>query len=807
MRNARLSGVAIALSLAFAATGPASAGSTEPAPTTLVGAPQRAPLDLTVAGLDRGVVIALVLEDDIWLPIEALREAAITFPESAVHSVGGASYVSLRALAPAVTYTYNPADLSLNVRITNASSLAASGTKVDLSSTYLQTRPPYAVTSGFLSYDVTETLAQLSPSQLGGFFDAGFSNNTGRFDATNEVDSTGFRRGLYAFTFDNDRDMSTFVVGDYQAATSNQLSSNFVIGGLSVSRNFNLQPDFIRNPTPTFSGTALSPTEADIYVNGVLYRTVQLQPGPFQLQNLNLPVGTNVTQIVLRDAYGNETQFGAVFYGSQEVLAKGVSDYDYQVGFVRLNPFGVNDVYGPFAATGTYRLGFTNSFTAGGAFEASQGIIDGGPSLSVRMPIGQVDLAATFSDARGVDGQAEGAAYSFVSGRVSAQAAILLRSNNYATIALPITSDRTTAAALESFDYRLSPLVDVDLSHADTHNRDSGPSDQLTGAVRFRTGGQESWTVSFARNRGSLFTLNALPANTGTVAINESGLEQSSWTAGVAVALNVGRNGYLQAQTSNTAGQTTTAVSYTNSASNSPGQLAYTATAQLGGGQSSVFENAQYNANHFNVQEQVTDAAGGSSAFVGLAGSLAFFKQGVFFTRPLQNAYELVDVSGPAGLPVLLSGVMQGTTDNRGFIVVPNMTPYIDNRVELGGLETRPEFQADATEKIVVPRNGSAGAVDFSVSKVQLFVGSLVVRYGSQVSPPRYGLLQLLGPRGTSVSSDIGENGEFFFESLNPGKYRATITYDAKAPCSFDLIVPTSNDFKVDLGVQTCIER
>jgi outer membrane usher protein len=805
VRSARRLGVATALGLALAATGRASAGSAAPAPAILIAAAQRAPLDLTLAGVDRGVVIALVLDDDIWLPVDVLRDAAIKFPESAIHNVGGIAYISLKALAPAVTYTYSPADLSLNVRIANAAALGAPGTSVDLSSAHSQTQPPHAVTSGFLSYDVTESLAKLSPSQLGGFFDAGFSNNTGRFDATNELDSTGFHRGLYAFTFDNNQDMSTLVVGDYQAVSSNQLTSNLVIAGLSVSRNFNLQPDFIRNPTPTFSGTALSPTEADIYVNGVLYQTVQLQPGPFQLQNLNLPVGANVTQIVLHDAFGNVTQYGTAFYGAQEVLAKGISDYDYQVGFARLNPFGVNDVYGPLAAVASYRLGFTNAFTAGGAFEASQGIVDGGPSVSARMPIGQVDLGAAVSDARGVTGQAGGATYSFVSGRISAQAAVLLRSNDYATIALPISSDRSTAATYESFGYRFSPFVNIDLSHTDTHNRDSGPSDQLTSAVNFRTGGQESWTVSLARNRGSFFTLNALPP-TGE-APNESGPEQNTWTAGVAVAINVGRTGYLQAQTSDAAGLTTTAVSYTKSAANSPGQLGYTATAQLGGGQSSFFENAQYNADYFDAQEQVTDAAGGSSALVGLSGALAFFKEGVFFTRPLQNAYGLVDISGPGGLPVLLNGVAQGTTDNRGYIVVPNMTPYIDNRVEVGGLETMPEFQADATEKIVVPRNESAGAIDFSVSKVQLFVGTLVVRQGAKVFPPRYGVLQLSGPGGTSLSSDVGENGEFFFESLKPGTYRGTITYGAEPPCSFNLVVPTSNSFKVDLGVQTCVER
>ncbi len=786
--------MATALVLGLATTGLASAQSYAPAPAILVAAAQRAPLDLKVAGIDRGVVIALVLDDDIWVPLDALKDAGIKVPENAIHSVSGDPYVSLRALGPRVTYTYHAADLSLELRVTDAGALAAAGTTVDLARSPLQTQRPHAVTSGFFNYDVTETLAQFSPAQLGGFFESGFSNDALHFDATNNVDSLGFHRGLYAFTFDSDRHLRRFVVGDDQAATSDPLGSAVVIGGLGVSRNFDLQPDFIRNPTPAFSGTALSPTEADIYVNGVLYRTVQLQPGPFQFQNLNLPLGANVTQVVLHDAFGNVTQFGAIFYGAQEILRKGVSDYGYHVGFVRLNPFGDNDVYGPLAAVGTYRLGVTDAVTAGADAESSKGIVDGGPTFSARLPIGQIDFASAFSDAGGIRGHAESAAYSFVSGRVSASAAAQLRSNGYATIAQPVTSDRRTVATSESFGYRFSRYVDLNLSHTGAHNRDSGPADQLIGEVNLRTGSREGWTVSLERDRGSFF------APTGDTSTH------STWTAGVALSLTMGRTGYLQAQTSDAAGQTTTTISYSKSAQNSPGQLEYDASAQLGQGQDSFFEDAQYRANHFDVQEDVTAAQGGNSALVGLSGGLAFFRQGVFFTRPLQASYGLVHVGGMPGLPVSLGGIVQGTTDKRGFIVVPDLTPYIDNRVQVGGLETMPDFQVDATEKRVVPRDESGGSADFSVTKVQLFVGVVIVRKGSKLFPPRYGVLEIVGPGGTSVS-DIGENGEFFFESLHPGKYRGTITYDDEGACSFDLVVAPNNEFKVDLGVQTCVER
>ncbi len=792
--SAKRIGIALAIALAVRTGAPASADDSAPATAALISAAQRAPLELTIGGVDRGIVLAYIVDKDIWVPADALHKAEVKFPDAAVHTVSGVAYVSLHALAPGVTYKYDAAALSVDVRIANPAALAASGTNVDLSPTRLQTQPASAVPSGFLSYNITESVASQSTGELGGFFDAGFSDNAGRFDATNNVDSSGFHRGLYAFTFDNDTDMHTVVVGDNLTEMANPLSSDVVLGGITVERNFSLQPDFIRYPTPAFSGTALSPTTADIYINGALYRTVQLQPGPFSLQDLNLPVGSNVTQVVLHDAFGNVSQFGSAFYFGQQVLAKGVTSYDYQLGFQRPNPFGIGDYYGPLAAVGAYRLGVTNAITAGGAFEASSGIVEGGPTLSARLPIGQLDVAAAASDSRGVDGRAGSAAYSYISARIAAQAAVQLQSNNFSTIVLPVTSDRTTTATFESFDYRFSQFVDVDLSHVNTHNRDISPSDQIAAAINARSGGVGTWTLSVQRNHGSIFGLNT------------NGTEENSWTTALGYALPMGKSGYLQASSSNGDGTNVTSVTYTNSAPNSPGQTNYTATAQVGPGQSAFFANGQYRANNFDVLGQFTEAAGGTSGLVGLSGALAFFKQGVFFTSPLQNAYGLVYVDGPPGLPVSLYGTEQGTTDGRGYVVVPDMVPYIDNRVEVGGLETLPEYQIDSTEKIVVPRNQSASDVNFAVVKVQLFVGTLLVRSGGQSVAPKYGLLELVGPSGKSVS-DIGENGEFFFESLKSGKYRATITYNTLPPCAFDLVVPKSKDFKVDLGEQTCTER
>ncbi|MBV9719136.1 MAG: fimbrial biogenesis outer membrane usher protein [Candidatus Eremiobacteraeota bacterium] len=777
--------------LALGATAPAFADSPTSAPASET-SQQRVPLDLRVGGVDRGVVVAILHDNDFLIPIDALRDAGIKVAESKSITIGGTTYASLKALAPAITYAYDASALTLAIRIVDASALAASANTFDLAPPKMQTQAPTTIPSGFLTYDVIDSLARDSPSSLSGFFDAGFSSDEAHFEATNNVANTGFRRGLDTLTFDDETALRTIAIGDTYAATNDPLGTNVVIGGVMISRNFELQPDFLVYPTAGFKGTALAPTQADVYVNGGLYKTIELPPGPFNLENVSLPVGMNVTNVVLHDPFGNVTQFGGSFYGSQIVLAKGVTSYDYQLGFLRLDPFGPDEGYGPFAGVAAYRLGVTNTVTAGGAFETSAGTVDGGPSASFRTPLGQFDLAAAASDSRGSAGNAEYAAWAYAGGRLTAQIGTLLRSREFATIALPASSNRGTESAFESVTYRFSPRLYGELTHADSHYSQGSPADQTIASLNMRSGGKGTWILTAQRNRGSFFS-SVATAN------------QTTWALGAGYDVNVGTSGYLQAQTAAGKGAPSTSVTYSSSAPNSPGGLGYTTTAQSGQGQDSFTESAQYRAANFDAIEQVSDAPGGTSAFAGLTGSIAFFKQGAFFTSPLQDAYTLVHVAGPSGLPVSLAGAVQGTTNGRGYVVVPGMVPYVDNRVEVGGLGTLPEYQIDSSEKIVVPRNQSGAALDFTVRKVQIIVGRLLLRYDGKTVAPKYGVLQIVGATG-KFSSDIGEHGEFYFENLQPGRYRGTITYADEAPCSFDLVISSSSEFTLDVGAHTCVE-
>jgi outer membrane usher protein FimD/PapC len=173
-----------------------------------------------------------------------------------------------------------------------------------------------------------------------------------------------------------------------------------------------------------------------------------------------------------------------------------------------------------------------------------------------------------------------------------------------------------------------------------------------------------------------------------------------------------------------------------------------------------------------------------------------------FFTPPLQAAYGLVQVDGPPHLPVTAGGIVAGTTDGRGDLVLPNLTPFVDNQITLGNLGNYPNYQVDTPEQTVVPQTDAGVATIFHVRPVLFVIGTVRIDRHGEMLIPRYGLLTLELPHG-SKTSDLGTNAEFYFESVPAGQYRATVSL-GDLHCGFTLTVPRSDAVQTAIGEQRC---
>jgi hypothetical protein len=118
-------------------------------------------------------------------------------------------------------------------------------------------------------------------------------------------------------------------------------------------------------------------------------------------------------------------------------------------------------------------------------------------------------------------------------------------------------------------------------------------------------------------------------------------------------------------------------------------------------------------------------------------------------------------------------------------------------------LESLTNAVADAPEKPLDPRYYSGTSTTFAVHRVHIFNGTLTIAQAGKTFPPAFGTLTVAAPGGP-LRSDLGDNGEFYFENLSPGTHLATVLYSGGGTCSFDIIVPSSDELQTDLGRLTC---
>src|SRR4029079_2370074 len=153
-----------------------------------------------------------------------------------------------------------------------------------------------------------------------------------------------------------------------------------------VSKEYSVDPYFVRYPTFNLSGAITTPSIAEIYVNDRLVGSEQLAPGQFALSQLPITTGRNDARVVIRDAFGGVRELSASYYLTTTVLARGRHEYQYGFGVERTG-FGVESwSYGRPAFIARHRVGLTDSGTVAGRFQATGRLASGGAAPPVRRP-------------------------------------------------------------------------------------------------------------------------------------------------------------------------------------------------------------------------------------------------------------------------------------------------------------------------------------------------------------------------------------------------------------------------------------
>ncbi|HVS33385.1 MAG TPA: fimbria/pilus outer membrane usher protein, partial [Thermoanaerobaculia bacterium] len=707
-------------------------------------------LPLTVNEVGQGEVSVIISETDVFLPITAFERAGLTGVQwkrvqtvarlrRASRVIDEGDAVSLRALAPWVSYNFDEANLTLSVttepRFLGATSLTLQTARPE---NVVYSRDPssffnYAVSSVGLS-DVS-AFGELGSSLRGNLLYSTFSTTP----------DTGFVRGLTNYTIDERDSLRRWTVGDGTVLSGDLGGSGFV-GGFTVSRSFDLDPYFIRFPSLTLGGAALTPSTVDIYVNGILVDRRQLPPGPFEIRNIPGSAGSSNAQVVVRDAFGREQSSSARFYYSTTILARGLSEYLLSAGFIRDNFATESFDYGDPLLVGFHRRGITDWLTLGGRFEASEDLISGGPSIALATRAGEIELKAAASESAGRQGAAGQMTFRRLSRRTSFGGSVRQLSREYANFSLPATTDRTITDATVFASY-LPSWGNVGLQWSSSRMRDAEDRQRIALLTN----------VSLTATTSLLFSVGAS---------EQGGRRSGEYFAGFSF---------------QTARNTTANIAYDHRDGRDSILAEMQRPLPLGTGYGYRFQtisgrsrtdgsaSVQYQ-NRVGRYEVTFDPFNLRDPILNVAGGVVYQGGAVIPARPVDQSFALVRVRGVEGVRVYSSNQLIGRTDERGNLLVPNLLPYYGNRLRIDDRDVPLRYDVQAVEATVAPPFRGGALVDFMVREVRTVTGTMIVSAGGNEVVPVYGQITLAAGGATFVSP-LGGGGEFYFENISTGAY------------------------------------
>jgi outer membrane usher protein len=736
---------------------------------------QRAFLTLSLNGVEHGETLVVMRDTDALVPVSALQEAGLRDFTGRRETVDAQPFVSLASLAPRVEFRIDESALRL-VLTADTELLGVVVRNLDAGAPAdMEYR---SAPSAFVNYAASAGTG--ADYEL--FGEAGLSARGALFYTTATRNATSTIRGLSNLTIDRRTGLQRWVIGD-SFASAGPLGGDALIGGLTVGRDFSLAPYFVRYPTMSVSTPIAVPSVLEVHVNGRLVRQEQVQPGRIDLRNLPLSSGQNDTRLVVRDPFGGTREITSGFYVTSSVLARGVHDYQYTLGWRRQALGTASFDYREPVAVARHRIGITDFLTGGLRAEGSRGLLSAGPSLNLRLPIGEVELGAGASRS-GQQRQWSSAAqlsYMYVSRYLSLGGQLAQTGKHYANISLRADQERP-ARTVGLFGSVPLGVATASFQHNESFGSETVAESRSSILASARLTRMAELVGTIARSRG--------PAGRG-------------FEASLGVTMTFGPKTVASVSALRTSEGTHTAFDVQRPLPVGTG-FGYQVRGEAGA-RSLASAVAQYQGS-FGRYEVRHDGIGGTpTTTVNVSGGLVAIGGGLYPTRAVRGSYALVQVPGVQGVRTLSSNQEVGRTGRGGSLLVPDLLPYYGNLLAITDSDVSLDYEIAKVRMTIAPPYRGGAIARFPVRRIQRSEGRVIVVAAGGEQSTAYGALTLTVD-GEAVVSPLGASGEFYFENVAAGRHEAVVTH-AQGTCAMTLEIPVVEAPLVSLGVVRCIAR
>jgi len=536
----------------------------------------------------------------------------------------------------------------------------------------------------------------------------------------------------------------TLEVGDFYSGYVDW-SRPVRLGGIQIGRNYGLQPYRVLTPTPSFLGQAVVPSTVELYVDGLRQYSGQVPIGPFQLAAQPGISGTGSAQVVVTDAFGRMQTLDFSFYGTQQLLAKGLSDWSLGVGRLR-EQFGERS----FAyddrtvASATWRGGISDRFTGEAHAEGGAGLAEAGLGGWWQLgSAGVVNLAYAHSRYQGLQGGQWAVGYSWNNRRF-----------NFNLRSVRSHGDFRDLGALQD---NLPPSI----------------SEQATVGVDLLKLGTLS--ASYLRLRypdgddnryASLFWSRSWSARwSAYLSVNQNLDRSEDRSIYLSLTASLGNNRQASVSSQRNGGTQSWVADVTQPVpgDGSASGIGWRAQVRQGddgtGGLAEVGILNDVGRYSFGASRQ----GGLNFAYASASGSLVWMDGHTFATREVSDAFAVVSTGGVGGVPVRLENRLIGVTDDRGLLLVSPLLSWQRNRVSIDTLDLPANMRADRIEDWVTPRQRAGTGVTFKLRARPSVTLILQDLQGQPLEPGS----EVRLPDGRQAT--VGYDGLLYLEDVSPG--------------------------------------
>lgn len=651
-------------------------------------------LDLTLNGTHRGLVHFGYRGGKLFASREALEQLGFALPADSpdpvrLDSLPGVQ-VSYDAQQQTATLTVPLKLLHLATNVINTRGLAMP---------HASASPGALVNYNlYATHDTQGNATASAYTELRLFGGAGVLSSTGMTQA-DRTESDWHGRSVRldtTWTHSFPGHMLTLAVGDTLTGGTSW-SRPTRVGGVQIGTNFALQPYRITAPLPQFLGQATLPSQVELYVDGMKQYSGQVPVGPFQLNAVPGINGAGNAQLVLTDALGRVTTVDFALYDTQQLLQPGLNDWSTGFGFVR-EDYGLRSFSysrDPMAS-GSWRRGLTDQFTAGAHAEMTRGLANAGVGGDWLIgTAGVLSGSVARSSYHGLNGSQLSLGYQWINNRFNFSAQGTRSSRGYRDVAALYGSPSPRLSASAQAGISTGTLGNFGISYV--HLRYLDQTSRYASGYWYRSLGR---TASLSLN----LNLNLDVSRDRSVFLSFS--------------LSLDDRTYVSTSLDHQGSGNMVGSSIIRSLP-TEGGFGWRAQTQQGEGNRTGLAEMDYLGRYGQALAGVMRFSGDSTVYAGGNGALVLMGGSAFAARSIYEGFALVSTDGIPDVPVKLENNPIGHTDAHGLLLVTPLNAYQNNKLSIDPMQLPADVRVGRVDVQATPPDRAGTLVSFGLKPIR----------------------------------------------------------------------------------------